>query len=298
MDTFNQYYASLREKNRQENQRRWDMCLRLSPEFAAIRQEKGRAFTLSGQQGVKALHTLRQRQKDLLAQYNLPENYLEPVYTCPLCQDTGYTKEALQKKCACRLKLEQQSRMESGRINDRETFEHFNPDFYPDEVSKARGLKIKAACEQYADSLPCPAKPQLYLCGMPGLGKSFFANAIAYRGLQNGVESLRVTTYYFVQEIMNGLNTKTSPLPQYMNVPLLVLDDLGSEPMVPNITGESLFALCDERRSAGRATIYVTNLSLSELRDRYGERVTSRIADSAVTSAIQFKGSNLRERKS
>lgn len=298
MDAFTQYYASQREKNRLENQRRWAQCLLLSPEFAAIRQEKGLAFTRPQQEGLALLNTLRQRQKELLAEFNLPENYLEPVYTCPLCQDTGYTKEALQKKCVCRLKLEQQSRMESGRINDRETFEHFDPDFYPDDTARARGIKIKAACEQYADALPHPAKPQLYLCGMPGLGKSFFANAIAYRALQHGVESLRVTAYYFVQEIMNGLNAKTSPMPRYMNVPLLVLDDLGSEPMVPNITGESLFALCDERRSAGRATIYITNLSLNELRDRYGERVTSRIADSAVTSAIQFKGNNLRERRS
>lgn len=297
MDTFTQYYTALREKNRWESHRRWEQCLLLSPEFEAIRREKGLAFTRPQQEGLALLNTLRQRQKELLAEFKLPENYLEPVYTCPLCQDTGYTKEALQKKCVCRLKLEQQSRMESGRINDRETFEHFDPDFYPDETARARGIKIKSLCEQYADALPHPAKPQLYLCGMPGLGKSFFANAIAYRALQHGVESLRVTAYYFVQEIMKGLNAKTSPLPQYMHVPLLVLDDLGSEPMVPNITGESLFALCDERRSAGRATIYITNLSLNELRDRYGERVTSRITDSAVTSAIQFKGSNLRERR-
>lgn len=297
MDTFNQYYTSLREKNRRESQERWEECLRLSPEFAAIRQEKGQAFSLSGQKALQSLNALRKKQWALLAQFQLPENYLEPIYTCPLCQDTGYTGSPVQKKCACRLRLEQQTRMESGRINNRETFEHFDPDFYPDDASKARGLKIKAFCQQYADSLPAPQKPQLVLCGMPGLGKSFFANAIAYRALQNGVESLRVTTYYFVQDIMDGLSKKVSPLPLYMNVPFLVLDDLGSEPMVPNVTVESLFALCDERRSAGRATVYITNLSLAELRDRYGERVTSRIADSAVTAAIQFSGSNLRERR-
>lgn len=297
MDTFNQYYTSLREKNRRESQRRWEECLRLSPEFAAIRQEKGRAFSLSGQKALQSLNALRQKQRALLTQFQLPENYLEPIYTCPLCQDTGYTGNPVQKKCACRLKLEQQTRMESGRINDRETFAHFDPEFYPDEASKVRGLKIKAFCQQYADSLPAPQKPQLYLCGMPGLGKSFFANAIAYRALQNGVESLRVTAYYFVQDIMDGLNKKVSPLPLYMNVPFLVLDDLGSEPMVPNVTIESLFALCDERRSSGRSTVYITNLSLAELRDRYGERVTSRITDSAVTTAIQFSGSNLRERR-
>lgn len=297
MDTFNQYYTSLREKNRRESQRRWEECLRLSPEFAAIRQEKGRAFSLSGQKALQSLNALRQKQRALLTQFQLPENYLEPIYTCSLCQDTGYTGNPVQKKCTCRLKLEQQTRMESGRINDRETFAHFDPEFYPDEASKVRGLKIKAFCQQYADSLPAPQKPQLYLCGMPGLGKSFFANAIAYRALQNGVESLRVTTYYFVQDIMDGLNKKVSPLPLYMNVPFLVLDDLGSEPMVPNVTIESLFALCDERRSSGRATVYITNLSLAELRDRYGERVTSRITDSAVTTAIQFSGSNLRERR-
>lgn len=96
---------------------------------------------------------------------------------------------------------------------------------------------------------------------------------------------------------MNGLKERISSLNTYMNVPFLVLDDLGSEPMIPNITVESIFALCDERRSAGRATVYITNLSLEELRNRYGERVSSRIADSAVTKAILFTGDSLRERK-
>lgn len=298
MDTFSQYYASLRKKNQQQMQKRRQECLAASPAFADIFAQKGKAFSLPKDKGLAVLKDLKKQQGALLSSLGLPETYLEPIYTCALCRDTGYTGSPVQKKCVCRLQLEQQSRMESGRINDRETFAHFNPDFYPDEVSKARGQRIKDFCQQYADALPAPQKPQLYFCGMPGLGKSFFANAIAYRALQKGVESLRVTAYYFVQDIMNGMSKKVSPLPQYMHVPFLVLDDLGSEPMIPNITGESLFALCDERRSAGLATVYITNLSLAELRDRYGERVASRITDSAVTTAIQFSGSNLRERRS
>lgn len=294
---LNQHYAALREKNRRLTQKRREECLQKCPELAMVMAQKAKAFLLPAGEALTALAKLKQHQKSLLKAMDLPDTYLDPIYDCPLCRDTGYVGSPVQKKCTCRLNLEQQKRMESGRINDREIFANFSADFYSDACQKARGEKICTLCRQYAEALPHPSYPQLILAGLPGLGKSFFGNAIAYQALEQGVESLRITAYFFIQDIMNGLKERISSLSTYMNVPFLVLDDLGSEPMIPNITVESIFALCDERRSAGRATVYITNLSLEELRNRYGERVSSRIADSAVTKAILFTGDSLRERK-
>lgn len=294
---LNQHYAALREKNRRLTQKRREECLQKCPELAMVMEQKAKAFLLPTGEALTTLAKLKQHQQSLLNAMGLPDTYLDPHYDCPLCRDTGYVGNPVQKKCTCRLNLEQQERMESGRINDREIFANFSTDFYSDARQKARGENICAHCRQYAKDLPHPAYPQLLLSGLPGLGKSFFGNAIAYQALEQGVESLRVTAYFFIQDIMNGLKERTSPLSTYMNVPFLVLDDLGSEPMVPNVTTESVFALCDERRSAGRATVYITNLSLDGLRNRYGERVSSRIADSTVTKSILFTGDSLRERK-
>jgi hypothetical protein len=43
----------------------------------------------------------------------------------------------------------------------------------------------------------------------------------------------------------------------------MVLDDLGSEPVIPNVSFEWLFAVVNERTLAGLATVCSTNLTLS-----------------------------------
>ena len=93
---------------------------------------------------------------------------------------------------------------------------------------------------------------------------------------------------------MEGFSANASPLPRFTRVPLLVLDDLGTEAMIPNVTKESLFAIADQRNASRLATVYISNLNADELTERYGERIASRITDSAVTKAIHFTGGSLR----
>lgn len=77
-------------------------------------------------------------------------------------------------------------------------------------------------------------------------------------------------------------------------MPLLILDDLGSEPEIPNVSTEWLFAVVNERVLAGRASVCITNLSLAELQARYGERLMSRLCDRNTTLVMQLTGRNLR----
>ena len=93
---------------------------------------------------------------------------------------------------------------------------------------------------------------------------------------------------------MDGFSTNASPLPRFTQVPLLILDDLGTEALIPNVTKESLFAIADQRNAARLATVYISNLDANELTERYGERIASRITDSAITKSIHFTGGSLR----
>ena len=79
-----------------------------------------------------------------------------------------------------------------------------------------------------------------------------------------------------------------------MNIPVLMLDDLGSEPLIRNITIEVLFNLINERLIRGRSTVISTNLKLEELRERYTERIVSRISDPATSLVITLEGKDLR----
>ena len=293
---YETYYADLRRRAVQQLEARRKACEVLDPGFAALQAKRGRVFSLPAQGAKLTLSTIRLEEEALLKRYDLPKDYLQPVYACPLCKDTGYVGEPVKKKCACRLKLEQRDMAENARINERETFERFREDIYPDEASRQSALKIMTYCQKYADTLPMPNIRQLYLYGRAGRGKSFMGNAIAARAIERGVESLRLTAYRMNEEVMNGFSTNVSPLPWFTQVPLLVLDDLGTEPMIPNVTAESLFAIADQRSSARLATVYISNLTREELRDRYGDRIASRITDAAITKEICFAGASLRSR--
>ena len=79
-----------------------------------------------------------------------------------------------------------------------------------------------------------------------------------------------------------------------IEVPLLLIDDLGTEPMMRNITLEYLFTLLNERIAAKRHTVIATNLTPAQLKERYGERVASRLLDRSICAPVQFKGKDLR----
>ena len=293
METVEQYFSRVRAENRRLMEKNRADAFKRCPELEALEKEKGRLFIAHD---INALRALRQKQKDLLSSLGLGEDALELPYTCPLCRDTGYTGDGVKVKCVCRLKREQLTFRAEARISAGETFDSFRDDIYPDEEQKKRSEKIRAACEHYAETLPRPEKPQLVLLGMTGLGKSFFGNAIAARAADRGIEARRITAYGFIHEVTESFTSGADPIGVYARVPLLVLDDLGTEPMLPNVTEPSLFSLIDRRLSEGLATVYITNLSPKELQLRFNERIASRILQKDKTLAVLFTGESLRGR--
>ena len=113
--TNSQYYEIMRgyERTRLKNHdiqtARYEEVCRRIPEFRSL---DGSISDLSVQYGKRllggdehALESLREelgrlrgRKRSLLADAGFPEDYLEPVYTCPDCRDTGYIGN---QKCHC-----------------------------------------------------------------------------------------------------------------------------------------------------------------------------------------------------
>ena len=111
--------------------------------------------------------------------------------------------------------------------------------------------------------LPAPEKKNLLLTGMAGLGKTYLCNAIAYRALSHGVEARIITAYSFIQAVLDGIRTKTGGVPEFcLRVPLLIIDDLGSESVIPNISEEALFSVLNERIHQGKPTVIATNTTM------------------------------------
>lgn len=296
------YYSDLRDRNKRIHEARVAACDAKSPRFASLDNERGLIMQnlasgkLTSAAAKSRIGAISAERKTLLISLGLPANYLDPIYTCPKCQDTGEVGDGLKTLCSCALKKLQENERAGSRINDRETFAAFDASIYPRDEQKKQALGMKRFCEAYVASLPNPEKPNLLILGKSGLGKSFFGNAIAAAALERGVHTLKATAYQCIQSVMDGIDRHVEGLQPYLAVPLLILDDLGTEPMANNITVETVFRILNERSADRLPTVLISNLNREELFERYGERVASRMIDGALTSIVLLKGENLRTR--
>lgn len=297
------HYEKLRHENEKEQEKRLADCRVFVPRAAQIADELRGLLTAVGRgkmtpaAALDLQRQLREEASAALQQAGFPTDYLDPAYHCPYCEDTGFVGAPLKRPCSCHLLLLQQHLAQGARINHAETFENFDESLFPEEAQRKQAIKAARLCEEYADALPRPQPVNLLILGQTGLGKSFLGNAMAHRAIENGVHALRTTAYRFIGDITDGFSDHKARLPAYLEPDFLVLDDLGTEPVMQNVSAESVFALLNERLLANKATCIITNLSLNELNDRYSERVASRLLDRELFRHIKLSGANLRYEK-
>ena len=126
---------------------------------------------------------LKAEKARILAELNLPDNYLQPFYTCPICKDTGYVSDGGYNMvmCSClKQKLLDYSFNKSNMSNlNKENFSTFNPNMFSDEVDiakfhfnispKTNILNIKNKCVQFVENFEDPAQKNLLFTGNTGL---------------------------------------------------------------------------------------------------------------------------------
>lgn len=274
-------------------------CVRLTITDRENAAAHGRRMRDEGQ---KMNRELRQR----LVAAGMEENALDVQYHCSLCKDTGYVGEPVKQYCECfKRRLNQLIGEDRGlAAMNRESFETYRDEFIPETVL-ANGVSqrvytraLMEACRRYADAYPNPEKSNLLMHGGTGLGKSFLLNAMAGRLYRRGYNVLRVTAYTMFETMRKyhfGKETDdTLTFDDLLNTPVLFIDDLGSEPMMQNITVEYLFVLLNERLHSGLGTVIATNLSPAKIKEHYLERVFSRLCDRGNTMILEFLGEDLR----
>lgn len=259
-----------------------------------------------GQQSLPALMAdMNRRIREKLVSGGFPEDYLQPVYTCPLCKDEGYIFDPSRRMCSC-LNQELNRRLleEAGLTGDEQTFENFNSELFSDEAEGASGVSqrqmaelIRNACETFADAFPDTPQLNLLLMGHSGLGKTYLLRCIAHRTASRGHQPTYVSAYHLLELARKGyMENSSAPLAPLMEAPLLLIDDLGTEPLMQNITVTQLFNLLNERQLKGLHTVISTNLSMTELKERYTERITSRLMDGSCWRRYSFIGKDIRPR--
>ncbi|MBR5231021.1 MAG: ATP-binding protein [Clostridia bacterium] len=242
--------------------------------------------------------------KLLLKQNGYPENYLEPVCRCKACEDTGYVGESKKTLCACAQALYAKHLEKGGVFEQEQSFENYDENVFPDtplpgtDVTQRRYMAvIRRRCEEYANALPHPAQKTLLLYGGSGLGKTYLLRAIHTRAREMDIPALCMTANTFLRTAREAYFSRDQQgLDALYETPLLLIDDLGTEPLLENITVEQLFNLINERQNARLCTVLSTNLSLTELKARYTERVLSRLLDKRSCQTLHFLGEDIRLR--
>lgn len=297
---------SIRLQEQEALERRYEVATALDPKFSELAERRKDAAIRAGrsiQYGMSAdnaaaqakseLNAIDIEEQELLKAVGLDEHYLKLKVHCPICKDTGYIGNP-RRPCTCLVKRLMDQQRASSKLSIHETFEEFKTDVYPNNAQRDEMIKVKDIAEAYANALPNPKKQNLVMLGEPGLGKTFMLNAIASRALLNGIIIRKITAYTFIDELLMGIRSNIELSSPYINVPLLLIDDLGTEPMMNNITCEYLFSVLNERWAGGLNTVIATNLSIDGLQERYGERVFSRIVNRENTILIKMAGENLR----
>jgi len=310
-------YQALRVQNEQALDARIEEAGRIDPEISRLREENAslaletlkRIMTLEDesarraaaeqmkQRGIFNNHEIRKRLKAV----GLDENYLELQYRCPVCRDTGYVGEAPSRFCECFERNLRMKQFEDGSMAGvrEQNFDTFDPNYIPEENGqRSLLLNVRDRCEQYADKFPNLRILNLVLSGASGLGKTFLLNCIYERVVSRGHSALRVSAYRMFeamrkQHLSNSADEQT--FQQLIDAPLLLIDDLGSEPMMRNITVEYLFTLLNERLAAKRHTVVATNMSNDDIKAHYGERVASRLTGGGHAKIFELKGKDLRK---
>lgn len=240
--------------------------------------------------GLRAqLAEIAARQKELLAACGYPPDYLEPVFSCPDCQDTGYVTSpdtGLKEKCHCFRQQEISILYEQSNIQNlikKENFSTLSSQYY-----KGEDLQHFNAAVDFSRKFVQNFKQDyhnLFFYGTVGTGKSFLSGCIANELLQQGYSVIyfsasglfdTLARYAFDARLKEEQHDFCEDI---YGCDLLIIDDLGTE-VTNNFVSSQLFVCLNERHLRRKATIISTNVTLEEFRDRYSDRIFSRITSS------------------
>lgn len=99
------------------------------------------------------------------------------------------------------------------------------------------------------------------------------------------------------QKLVNSFGRDDERINAFLDCDVLIIDDLGAEPVIKNVTQEHIYNILNERLVNNRAFIITTNLNPSDIFERYDQRIASRILAKENSTLVEFKGKDLRVKK-
>lgn len=263
-----------------------------------------------------ALEEAKQRRKIYMQIHEIDPNDLKLKYECDICKDRGYVEKlGVFEKCICLKRLQEELRYRKSNLRKRvekENFKTFKIERFDDslkyEISPELNIERTARAQiefilnrslNFIENFEDSETKSLIFYGGVGLGKSFMCSAIAKEIMDRG----KSVIYYTANELVDMLQLYTFDRESFFkehiiedyrdldDADLLIIDDLGAE-LTNNFVKTSLFNIINTRIIKDKKLIISTNLNPFELKDRYDERIFSRLI--VYADAYKFVGEDLR----
>ena len=237
----------------------------------------------------------QKKSEELLVKNGYPADYLDIHYSCEKCCDTGYTDIEM---CSCLRKLCE--KLEADEINrhshlELSSFDTFSLSYYTDkdlEIMQKHFCHLKEYAENFT-----PDSRSIFMYGKTGLGKTHLSLAIADTVLKKGhsvIYDSVINILAKIEEENFSYNHKREMLNLVLKTDLLIMDDLGTEHGT-TFYDSTVYNIINTRLNYHKPVIISTNLDIGEIRERYDERITSRIT--TQYDVIEFCGKDIRWQK-
>lgn len=247
---------------------------------------------------------LQKERSRLLTDAGYKKTYLDNIYECRTCKDTGFVED---KKCTCLSQKLIDKHYGLSNLRGRlkvENFEYFDIRYYSDESDPKTGISPRAnveriyqICMEFVSNFDKEYSNLLFY-GDTGLGKTFLCNCIAKDLLDAGKTVLYVTAprlFKFYEDYRFNKDELDDP-DEYAEMinqaDLLIIDDLGAE--FSTVIGASeLFNIINTRILEKKHTVISTNLNpLTDFENAYSQRIVSRFVGNYIM--LKFIGKDIR----
>jgi len=293
-------YEETRTRHLHDQKMRRERIYKELPELAALDRQLAEASVSAARAALdgntEALDCLAannrrisEKKQLVLQTAGYPADYLELSYTCPDCKDTGFIG---REKCHCfkqALTFAMSEASTLPRILEKENFSTFSFSYYDDMTADSQlkltprdnMRKIISDAKCFVEEFDTKNR-SILIYGNTGVGKTFLTNCIAKALLDSAHHVVYMTSHalfetFEAHRFDHNEQPDVNSLYRYIfQCDLLIIDDLGTE-LSNSFTNSMLYTCINERQLHGKSTVISTNLSLEQLRDRYSERVFSRI---------------------
>ena len=216
-----------------------------------------------------------------------------PRPRCSKCNDTGFVGKAV---CDCVKALTVGDDLISFPLHG---FDQIDVSLFEGKNAQAFFDATAVMRVAFEKKFPDTKKRIFSLVGKSGTGKTYLASCCASAVLSKGKSVVFLTAFGVISRALKYHTTfddgKESYLQPILDCDLLIIDDLGTEAIYKNVTLEYLYLIINERQLKGKHTMITSNLTLDQIKNRYGERIASRILDNKTCYIKEFDFEDIRK---